>query len=626
MTGIARVAVGAIVKLDDGRDYIVRRFDGPSKVELRDAESYDVKVVALEQVRCKVPATRRAQADLKHVESRRLDAAHEKYQVLKPLLDAGTWTTAQVGEVAKQSGVARSTVYRWLSEFQKGNVVSNLMRKRRSDAGATKLHSDVEKIVGEAIAGYWLTPERPSVTKLHREIQRRCWNASPRLAAPSLPTLLARIDKLDSQHTAKKRHGQAEADKLDLVKGTVPFADRPYGILQIDHTLVDIELVDEVHRIPIGRPWLTLAIDPYSRMVAGYYVSFDPPGTLGTGICISNAILSKAGWLARMGLSYEYPCMGKPKVIHLDNAREFHGKTLEHACLEYGIDLMFRKVKKPRYGAHIERHLGTLNAEIHALPGTTFSNSQERADYDSERRAAMTLKEFELWLANLILGLYHKRPHGGTGETPLGRYVRGILGDGTVPGTGSIDVVTDEERLRIDFLPMFEPTVQVYGIKIDHVCYQADVLRRWVGAADPKRTREKRKFICRRDPRDISYILFFDPDAEAYFRIPYRDMSHPAISLWELRTVRAYLRDRGRKDVDEGEIFRALDEMRRIEEESVRATAKARRSDSSKRAMRRRDSPQPEPLPSLPEALALDVDASSSLPGGLEPYDEVERF
>ena len=188
--------------------------------------------------------------------------------------------------------------------------------------------------------------------------------------------------------------------------------------------------------------------------------------------------------------------------------------------------------------------------------------------------------------------------------------------------------MTDEERLRTDFLPLFEPTVQAYGIKIDHICYQADVLRRWVGAMDPKARTERRKFFCRRDPRDISSILFYDPDAQTYFRIPYRDMTHPAISLWELRAVRAFLRSQGHAEADEGAIFRALDEMRRIEDAAVRDTVKARRTESSRRAMRRRDSPQPKSsTESLPSA-AMEVYEPQHQPldESIEPYDEIERY
>lgn len=38
-------------------------------------------------------------------------------------------------------------------------------------------------------------------------------------------------------------------------------------ILQIDHTRVDVIVVDRERRQPIGRPWLTLSIDIASRAV-----------------------------------------------------------------------------------------------------------------------------------------------------------------------------------------------------------------------------------------------------------------------------------------------------------------------------------------------------------------------
>ena len=75
MTGIAKVAVGAIVKLDDGRDYLVRSFETPTHVALRDMDTSEVKVVHMDRLRCKVPATRRGNEDLDGIEPRRIDAA-----------------------------------------------------------------------------------------------------------------------------------------------------------------------------------------------------------------------------------------------------------------------------------------------------------------------------------------------------------------------------------------------------------------------------------------------------------------------------------------------------------------------------------------------------------------------
>ena len=53
---------------------------------------------------------------------------------------------------------------------------------------------------------------------------------------------------------------------------------------------------------------------------------------------------------------------------------------MKMACKEYGIDLEWRPVATPHYGAHIERLLGTLNDEIHSAPDTTFSNPRQRGE------------------------------------------------------------------------------------------------------------------------------------------------------------------------------------------------------------------------------------------------------
>jgi putative transposase len=51
-------------------------------------------------------------------------------------------------------------------------------------------------------------------------------------------------------------------------------------VVQIDHTPIDVLVVDEWERQPLGRPWLTLAIDVASRFVTGFQVSLDRPSSL----------------------------------------------------------------------------------------------------------------------------------------------------------------------------------------------------------------------------------------------------------------------------------------------------------------------------------------------------------
>lgn len=627
MTGIVKVGKGSIIHLDEPGNFIVLRFETATKVVVRSLDTQAERSVTLDEIRFTKTVQNRTRPDLGAIPEERINSAKHKYETIKLMVDKQRTTLDEIKVAALKADVAVSTIYRWLKEYREGTLLSSLIRKERIDIGKSRLSPQTELIMSKVIAEYWMTSEKRSYALTYRELQLRCRQQNVR--PPSLPTLVDRVTRLDPKESTLRRLGRPAADALDLVKGTVPNADWPYAVLQIDHTLVDIELVDSEHRIAIGRPWITVAIDVGTRMIAGFYISFDPPGTLGTGICIANAILSKQSMLANLGLDFDYPCRGKPRIVHVDNAKEFHGKTLDHACLEYGIDLQFRKLKVPRYGGHIERYMGTLATEIHAVPGTTFSNVSEKGDYDSASKAAMTLKEFELWLTNLIVGLYHNRPHSSLNSaSPLQEYKTSLIGDDTKPSRGVIEVITDEQTLRLDFLPMFEGTIQTYGVKIDHINYSADVLRRWVGATDSKTPTKRRKFIFRRDPRNISYIYFYDPDAKTYFKIPYRNMSHPAISLWELRAVRKYLKQLGRDSIDEDAIFRAFAAMREIEQKAVSTTAKVRRSDAAKRAIRRKESPQPFEMqpPKVTDMLSQENTSQVQSDANFDGFDEVERY
>jgi putative transposase len=115
---------------------------------------------------------------------------------------------------------------------------------------------------------------------------------------------------------------------------------------------------------------------------------------------------------------------GLPDVLRADNGKDFRSDALRRGCREHGIGLDFRPIATPHFGGHIERLVGSVMGRIHLLPGTTFSNPRERKDYASEDKAAMTLTEFEHWLAVEVSERYHRDRHRGLGATPLSGSMR----------------------------------------------------------------------------------------------------------------------------------------------------------------------------------------------------------
>lgn len=516
--------------------------------------------------------------DLATVGKDRLEQAHRKFEIIKPLLALSRRTEADVQACADKHDVGTSTIYRWLRDFDRVGRVSVFVRQTRKDKGRIGLPKKVEDVITDMVKVHYLTKQKKKPAKVIREVEMLCSKLG--LESPHPNTIRNRIKKLDTYNKKKSREGnKAARDAYSLSKGHFPGADFPLSVVQVDHTPVDIILVDDTFRLPIGRPWLTLLIDVYSRMVLGFYISFDPPGNLSLGLCLTQAFLPKEKWLSKLGIETVWPCWGLPRTIHADNAKEFRGKMLTAACKEYGIDLEWRPVATPHYGAHIERLLGTLNEEIHAAPGTTFSNPRQRGEYDSEGQSAMSLAEFEEWFTILCVEAYHQRPHSQLGMPPVAKWQEGIFGTKKAPGIGIPPRITYELRLKLDLMPFETRTVQNYGIVWDKVEYQHDVLRRWINASDPDNPKLKRKFLCRRDPRDVSTIWFYDPEVHQYYAIPYRNTSHPAISVWELREAnRRAVAEFPDVEVDENKIFEAYEKMRRIEDNAKALTKKVRRN------------------------------------------------
>lgn len=584
---IMRRIIPGVSVIWSGRTYVVLDLNGLDKAVVRDSESGDTRLAPVsELLHSNSPGTT-GRHDLMLIPDKDWNEAWERYRLIQPLLELGRSrrTTSDVEAVATAVGKNLTTIYRWLQKYEETGLVSSLLRNGRKDKGASRLPKEIEALVDEVVRDFYLTDQRRSISDTCLEVVRKCREANFKPPHPN--TIRNRINEIAEKVRLTKRMGyKAAKEKFQPILGSFPNADYPLAVVQIDHTPVDLILVDDLHRLPIGRPYLTLAIDVFTRMIAGYYVTLDPPGALSAGLCVSHAILPKDMLLAKYGIATPWPMWGKMQKIHVDNAKEFRGTMLERGCEEHGILLEFRPKGQPNYGGHIERAFRTFMSKTHSLPGTTFSNVKDRADYNSEGKAILTLGEFETWFTIFVVEVYHQQRHKGICNIPpIKAYEKAILGTPTLPGIGLPARVHDEQKLKLDFTPFIERTVQEYGVVIDGIHYYNDVLRPWIHARDNNNSKLKRKFIFARDPRDISVVYFLDPHTKTYSPIPYRDASRPAISLWELRAILKRFEEDESVLPNEDLIFEGIRKMREIE---VTAVANTRAAKLTRRNQQRR--------------------------------------
>jgi len=510
--------------------------------------------------------------DLATVSALQWAEAKRREAHIRPLAELGICTTARAEAAARELGLSSRRVYALIRRYRAsgGLLTALLPGKSKGGQGKSRLSEEIEKIIGETIDAIYLNRQKAPVSRVVEEVRRRCLHA--KLKPPSGHAIRRRIRTLSAEETIRRREGaKAARAKTRPVSGAFPESPYPLAVVQMDHTPVDLIIVDETYREPIGRPYLTLAIDVFSRCITGFHLSLEAPSAVSVGLCLTHAALDKDAWLSARGIAGEWPIWGKPQRLSIDNGSDFHSEALRRGCEQHGIGLDFRPMGQPHYGGIVERVLGTFMQLIHDLPGTTFSNVSERADYASEPRAVMTLAELEHWLTVAIIDYYHRKPHTGLVAVPLDRYREGIELRSAVLGMAYPHKPENTRAFVIDFLPVVWRTLQRHGFRIDHIDYYSDVLRPLIGNAD------QGKFLIRRDPRDLSRVYVLDPASQQYFEVPYRTLARPGITLWEYRQALKRLRERGLDRVNEATIFQAVEEMRRIVRDAAGKTRTARR-------------------------------------------------
>ena len=191
-----------------------------------------------------------------------------------------------------------------------------------------------------------------------------------------------------------------------------------------------------------------------------------------------------------------------------DNGLEFHAEQLRRMCAELNIELQFCPRKQPHYKGAIERFLGTFNRQIaHKIEGTTFSNIEQRGDYDAEKLAYLTLAEFKKLLHVWLVDVYIQSPHKGLGcITPAVAWKDGL---------NIIEPVMPESKEKLDLILSIQKTRKLNheGVQFKGLMYNSTELAtlRKCGISTDN---------IRINPDDLLAIWAFDEQQGDFLRVP----------------------------------------------------------------------------------------------------------
>lgn len=558
---VARGKVASIIEILDGSSFVVRYRSGElQKVELDEIQLLDPSINAGTDSG-RISATN-LDVELSHSE---LETAALRYETIK------SWKSGELTnlQAAERINVSLPQLYKVSKSFHEDVGSLSLVRSSRGrKKGKRMLSNEMELIVRDAV--YKIYKSRAaSYSSVWKEVSVTCREKGLRPPCLKLVTLRTKEIFSDAERNRIKL-GRDAADQKHAARPGKKELLRPLARVQMDHTLVDIILLsnDRIH--VIGRPWLTVVIDLYTRVLLGYYLSLHVPSALTVACTLAHAVLPKDTFLDGVGLSKgDYPFFGVPTILHMDNASEFQSPKLKYGCQLFGIQPEYRPPGRKHYGGHVERIIGTfMTTKVHFLKGSTMSNAVARRNLQSEKEAAMTFSDFSRWFAREVI-VYHSTVHSAL------RNARGILASPKdiwleyFAPTGGVPFppqVTDPHQFRLYFMPEEYRKIRPNGIEFKGVAYWDPLLTQFVGTA---------KVIIKYDPYNLRNIWV--KVNGRFCAIGLSDLTKDAPSLEEQRAsafFRAYARP---GDITDDNAITAYREKQTIETNSVKETRAERR-------------------------------------------------
>jgi hypothetical protein len=253
---------------------------------------------------------------------------------------------------------------------------------------------------------------------------------------------------------------------------------------------LDIELTDTSGVHQLGRPWMTIMIDAFSRRILAVHLDFEEPSYRSCMMMLRECVRRHN----RL-----------PQCLVVDGGSEFHSTYFEALLARYECTKKTRPPAQARFGSLVERVFGTTNTQfLYNLLGNTQITRNVRQvtkSVNPKELAVWPLKPFMERLWEYLYEIYDTNVHPALAESPKDAYDHGFQ----TSGSRLHRLIPYDHDFMIATLPSTpKGTAMVSpgrGVKINYIFYWCDTMD------DPKIQRQQ--IPVRFDPFDLGTAYAF---------------------------------------------------------------------------------------------------------------------
>ena len=381
-----------------------------------------------------------------------------KQELIKPFL-------------AGSSARPTSTEYRLLRDYRQAEEVFGCgllgMFDNRKDRGNRneKLPQDTIELVDKYIKERYLEKRQQTKKAVYGAYRLKCKDEG--VIPASYKWFANRIKKKFTKHEiilareGRRAAYQASINHREGEGYTGPVhGDRPFELAHIDHTTLDIRLVDHETYQDFEKPILTVMKDAYSKRVLAHFVSFSAPSYINTMMVLRDCV-------RRYGRM--------PQSIITDRGKEFGSTYYEALLALFEVIKLDRPPAQARFGALLERFFRTLNTQfLYNLQGNTQIMKKVRQvtkKFNPENNSIWPLKDFNEYLEEFLYEVYETMCHGELGQSPRDAFEAGLAKHGYRPQK----LIPYDDAFILATLPSTKKgdakVNPVTGIKVENILY-----------------------------------------------------------------------------------------------------------------------------------------------------------
>ena len=396
------------------------------------------------------------------------------------------------------------TLQLWAADYRRaetfyGNGLVGLLPDwaLRGDRTTQRINPHVLELMKDFIENDYERNVQSSMLSVYGKFRLAC--KAIKETPPVYITFVRYVKKRPIHEQEFKRMGSRAAYDSEpfyyrLKKDTPRHGDRPFEICHIDHTLLDIELIDPITGQNFGRPWASFLVDAFTRRIPVAYLAFEAP-SYRTSMMVLRDCVRRFGRL--------------PQILVVDRGPDFTSTYFQCLAAAFEITIKWRPKSKPRFGSVIENLFDVAHGQfIYNLTGNT-QLTRKNARLTTPSHNPRNLAEWSLGplyerLCSWAYDRYDVMEHSTLKQSPRSLYVNTIR-------------LTGERRHRMlaygeDFKVLTLPTtksgtaknIKNKGVKINNEYY-------WSAALDTSDLLERQLHV-RYDPYDHTVALVYARD------------------------------------------------------------------------------------------------------------------